>query len=198
MKALATRLAAVAKRESVTRAEAFAGFANVSAAGLRRNPREYPGVVKRWRPESVVDFAAALDKLGQAMKERPFDDLLGPFHMSFAKGADRGEFYTPPAAARFMGRWALGGYRQGDGTYRVLEPSCGSGVLVLKVARAMTEADLDLSLYAEAWDVNRLACNLAYLNLTTWSVPARVVCGDSLTGRVGAAWRTPHLKEVDR
>ena len=118
MKALKTRLAAVAKRESVTRAEAFAGFANVSAAGMRRNPREYPGIVKRWRPESVVDFAAALGELGQAMRERPFDDLLGPFYMSFAEGADRGEFYTPAAAARFIGRWALGGYRQGDGTYR--------------------------------------------------------------------------------
>ena len=199
MKALATRLASVAKREGVTRAEAFADFANVSAAGLRRNPREYPGVVKRWRPESVVDFAAALSELGQAMRERPFDDLLGPFYMSFAEGADRGEFYTPSAAARFIGRWALGGYRQGNGTYRVLEPSCGSGVLVLEVARAMAEADLELSLlYAEAWDVNGLACDLAYLNLTTWSVPARVVCGDSLTGRVEAAWRTPHLKEIAR
>ena len=133
------------------------------------------------------------------MQERPFDDLLEPFYVSFAKKADRGEFYTPSAAARFIGRWALGGYRQGDGTYRVLEPSCGSGVLVLEVARAMAEAELDLSLlYAEAWDVNRLACDLAYLNLTTWSVPARIVHGDSPTGRVGAVWPTPHLKEAAR
>ena len=147
----------------------------------------------------MIDFALALSELGKAMKEQPFDDLLGPFYMSFAEGADRGEFYTPAAAAKFIGRWALGGYRQGDGTYRVLEPSCGSGVMVSEVARAMTEADLDLSLlYAEAWDVNRLACDMAYLNLNTWSVPALVVCGDSLTGRVEAAWRTPHLKEIAR
>lgn len=199
MKALATRLAAVAKREGVTRAEAFAGFAGVSAAGMRRNPREYPGVVKRWRPESVVDFALTLSELGKEMKERPFDDLLGPFYMRFAEKGDRGEFYTPPRAARFIGRWALGSYRQDDGTFRVYEPSCGSGVMVLEVARAMTEAELDLSLlYAEAWDVNRLACDMAYINLSTWSVPALVVCGDALTGRVEVTWRTPHLKEAAR
>lgn len=199
MKALSVRLAAVAEREGVTRAEAFAGFANVSAAGLRRNPREFPEIAKHWRPESVAEFAQGLSELGEAMKERPFDDPLGPFYMRFAEKGDRGEFYSPPGAARFIGRWALGGYRQDDGTFRVYEPSCGSGVMVLEVARALVEAELELSLlYAEAWDVNRLACDLAYINLTTWSVPALIVCGDALTGRVVAAWRTPHLKEAAR
>lgn len=199
MKALSARLAAVAEREGVTRAEAFAGFANVSAAGIRRYKDEFPTVAGRWRSESVADFAWSLSELGRAMKAQPFDDLLGPFYMSFAEKGDKGEFYTPPAAARFMGRWALGGYRQGDGTFRVYEPSCGSGVLVLEVARAMVEEGHDLShLAVEAWDVNRLACDLAFINLTTWSVPALVVCGDALTGRVEAAWRTPHLREAAR
>lgn len=167
--------------------------------GTQRCNDEFPAVAGRWRPESVVDFALALNELGRAMREHPFDDLLGPFYMSFTEGADRGEFYTPPAAARFMGRWTLGSYRQGDGTYRVLEPSCGSVGLVLEVARAMAEADLDLSLfYAEAWDVNRLACDTTYINLTIRSVPVRVVRGDALTGRVEAAWQTPHLQEAAR
>lgn len=199
MKALSALLVAVAEREGVTRAEAFAGFANVSAAGLRRYQDEFPQVAGRWRPESVVDFALALGEVGREMEERPFDDLLGPFYMRFAGKGDKGEFYSPPGAARFIGRWALGGYRQGDGTFRVYEPSCGSGVMFLAVARAMVEADLELSrLYAEAWDVDRLACDLAYINLTTWSVPALVVCGDALTGRAEAAWRTPHLREAAR
>lgn len=199
MKALATRLAAVAEREGVSRAEAFAGFANVSAAGPRRDPREYPGVAKCWRRESQVDFALALEELGAAMRARPFDDLLGPFYMRFAAKGDGGEFYSPPGAARFIARRALGGLRQGDGRYRLLEPACGSGVMILEAARALQGAGTDLSLLAaEAWDASRLACDLAYLNLTTWSVPALVVHGNFLTGRVEAAWRTPHLKAVDR
>ena len=166
---------------------------------MRRDPREYTGVAERWRRESQLDFAAALGGLGEAMRARPFDDLLGPFYMRFAEKGNRGEFYSPPSAARFIARHAVNGYRQENGTYRVYEPSCGSGVMVLEVARAMREAGLELSLlYAEAWDVNRLACDLAYINLTTWSVPALVVCGDALTGRVEAAWRTPHLKAADR
>jgi len=168
---------------------------SIAAAAMRQNEDEYAELIKRWRPESVLDFAACLRTLGEEMKVNPLEDLLGPFYMGFAEKTDHGEFYTPKPVARFMGQAAFDQAREQGETFHVLEPSCGSGVMVLEFVRAMLNAGFDLTdMYAEAWDLSRVACDMAYINLTTWSIPALIINGNTLEHRVIAVWKTPHLR----
>src|SRR5260221_7090578 len=45
----------------------------------------------------------------------------------------RGAYFTPPALANFLARWAIHGNRSA----RVLDPTCGEGVFLLAAAREL-------------------------------------------------------------
>ncbi|HUZ88303.1 MAG TPA: N-6 DNA methylase [Candidatus Acidoferrales bacterium] len=47
----------------------------------------------------------------------------------------RGAYFTPPALANFLARWAIHGNR----TARVLDPTCGEGVFLLAAARELRQ-----------------------------------------------------------
>ena len=47
----------------------------------------------------------------------------------------RGAFFTPPALANFLARWAI----HGNSSARVLDPTCGEGVFLLAAARQLRE-----------------------------------------------------------
>src|SRR5215469_14035766 len=47
----------------------------------------------------------------------------------------RGAFFTPPAIANFLARWAI----HGIPSARVLDPTCGEGVFLLAAARQLRD-----------------------------------------------------------
>src|SRR5690349_17971761 len=69
----------------------------------------------------VTDARPVVASTGPTTSHEP------PVHRTLAGSSPRGlgAYYTPPAASRFMARWAI---RRGD--ERVLEPSVGDGVFV--------------------------------------------------------------------
>ena len=43
-----------------------------------------------------------------------------------------------------------------------------------------------------AIDINRTACDMAFLNTTLWGIPTRVIHGNTLSGEYWAAWSNIH------
>ena len=108
----------------------------------------------------------------------------------------KGQFFTPPEVARLLARLvshdkAPSGEKiravvRRDGCYRVMDPTAGSGSLLLAFAERVRDAGLDptLTLYVEATDIDEAAARMAYVQLSIRDVPGKVICGDCLTGEI--------------
>lgn len=83
----------------------------------------------------------------RAVAAAPFEDVLGPLFLETVCRGDqryRGQFFTPWPVARMMAALAgpgaaEAGPRPGGGLWRLCEPACGSGVLLLASLHVLTE-----------------------------------------------------------
>lgn len=152
---------------------------------------------RRWKPEHLNLFSDALAELVCAMENRPFADLFGELHQEWRADYDRksgGEFYTPPELCKLLARMTLSKVDfPGDRPIDLLEPACGAGGMVLAAAEALVdEYKLSpLCVRATCIDIDRTACDICFVNLTLWGIPATVVHGNALTNETWAVWRNP-------
>lgn len=170
----------------------------ISACASGRREDEYMEAIAKWKPDDLADFSRAYAYLIEALTEQPFTDFLGILYQDYSherERRDKGEFYTPKNVAVLMAELTLTARGVKDPLY-MAEPACGSGVMVLATAHVALERHglPPSALRVEAWDLNRVACDMAYLNFSLCGIPARVVHGNSLTKQVHAAWHTPHVR----
>jgi hypothetical protein len=132
-------------------------------------------------------------------KGAPFSDHLGDYHMELVSEKDaqaRGEFYTPEPVVEMMTQMLnpSGAFDKTDGPITVHEPAAGSGRMVLKFAEHLVDSNLSpLCMFAEAWDVGVLPFWMCYINCTLWSIPARVIRGDTLRYEIYDEQLTPFV-----
>ena len=127
--------------------------------------------------------------------QEPFDDVLGPLYMELASRGGRsalGQFFTPFHISSMMAQMTIGDVPPDDNgsLYRVCDPACGSGVMLLAFAQqalrqwgkaallrlSLTGCDLD-PFCARMLAVQAIAnCNLHELQLGE----VLVLCGNSL------------------
>jgi len=124
-------------------------------------------------------------------------DLLGTLYtigLSHSSKRGQGTFYTPWNVALMMATMTVGGHPDGPGALppdaRILEPACGSGVMVLAAAAALRDAGRDPA--ACTWmcvDTDPMAIALCGINCLAYGLGPHVelVCGDALTLPVPAA-----------
>lgn len=176
--------------------DAFVRFAACALAAQTREA-EYLDEVKHWEKQDLDVFVQALGALVLEMEERPFEDVLGGYYMEFAlshKGQKwNGEFHTPKPICDLMARMTLGDVESlpKDRPITVCEPACGSGAMILSVGQACPP-DVRRRLRFTAIDINRVACDMAFVNTTLWGIPTRVIHGDSLSLECWAAWSNIH------
>jgi methylase of polypeptide subunit release factors len=78
-----------------------------------------------------------------------------------------------------------------EGPITVCEPACGAGAMILSLAEACSPK-VRRRLRVTAIDINRTACDMAFINTTLWGIPTRVIHGDSLAAKYWAAWSNIH------
>jgi len=78
-----------------------------------------------------------------------------------------------------------------EGAITVCEPACGAGAMILSLAQACPP-ETRRRLRVTAIDINRTACDMAFINTSLWGVPTRVMHGDSLANKYWAAWSNIH------
>jgi type I restriction-modification system DNA methylase subunit len=176
--------------------DAFTRFAACALAAQTREA-EYLEEVKRWQKPDVDLFAEALGALINEMETKPFEDIIGGCYMDFAlssKGQQwNGEFHTPKTICDFMAQMILGDVESlpAEGPITVCEPACGAGAMILSVAQVCPPA-ARRRLRVTAIDINRTACDMAFINTTLWGVPTRIIHGNSLSNEFWAAWSNIH------
>jgi type I restriction-modification system DNA methylase subunit len=176
--------------------DVFVRFAACALAAQTREA-EYLEEAKRWEKQDLDLFGKALGALVLEMETRLFEDVLGGYYMEFAlssKGQQwNGEFHTPKPICDLMARMTLGDMESlpKDRPITVCEPACGSGAMILSLAEACPP-EVRRRLRVTAIDINRTACDMAFVNTTLWGVPTRVIHGNSLSLECWAAWSNIH------
>lgn len=176
--------------------DTFTRFA-ACALAVQTREAEYLEEAKRWERADLDLFGQALGALVLEMESKPFEDVLGRHYMEFAlssKGQQwNGEFHTPKTVCDLMARMVLGdtGSLPTDRPITVCEPACGAGAMILSLAEACPP-ETRRRLRVTAIDINRTACDMAFVNTTLWGIPTRVFHGNTLSQEYWAAWSNIH------
>ncbi len=176
--------------------DAFVRFAACALAAQTREA-EYLEEVKRWQKPELELFAEAFGTLVSEMESKPFEDIIGGYYMEFAistKGQQwGGEYHTPKPICDMMARMTLGDMESlpADQPITVCEPACGAGAMILSVGEACSP-EVRRRLRVTAIDINRTACDMAFINTTLWGIPTRIIHGNSLSNEYWAAWSNIH------
>ncbi|MFD0894736.1 SAM-dependent DNA methyltransferase [Luteolibacter ambystomatis] len=180
----------------------FSDFCRIAACSLAigRREEEYLDTAKAYSRDELSDLSLAFAKLVQEMEQHPFTDLLGPFYLECAAHSSkqaRGEFYTPPEISQLIARMTVDveEVKRKGVPISVNEPACGSGGMALALAQLFAPDSVDL-LRITAQDINPVATDMCYINLTLWGVPAHVVLGDTIRMTVTRAWKNVHWHRV--
>ncbi len=177
----------------------FDAFTRFAACALSAQTREteYLEEAKRWEKQELELFAEAFAVLVLEMESKPFEDIIGGYYMEFAisqKGQQwNGEFHTPKPICDLMARITLGNTESfpTEGPITVCEPACGAGAMILSLAEVCLP-DVRRRLRVMAIDINRTACDMAFINTTLWGIPTRVIHGNALSMECWAAWSNIH------
>lgn len=127
-------------------------------------------------------------------------DILGKFYET-EKLYDKvlQQFFTPMHIAGLMGEISvetgdkLKNLIEKDGYITMMEPTCGSGVMVLGLAKALKNRGInyqeDMLIYAN--DIDITCTFMTYIQLSLYGVSAIVSCGNALTGEEKFRMETP-------
>jgi len=164
----------------------FRDFCKMTACSLAAQTREeeYLDIAKRYGKEDLQRLSKALASLVYEMEANPFCDILGTYYMEVGSKSDisaRGEFFTPKPVCSAIARMLIDvdNVKQEGRPITVNDPACGSGGIPLAVAECFAPTDVDL-LRITCQDISQLSCDMCYINMTLWGIPAKVIWGDTL------------------
>ena len=155
--------------------------------------------LKKWKanidPSTYSDFEDLLESLKEEVTQRPFRDILGPVYMEIgSKWSQKagGEFYTPQEIADLTAYMMFGTPRTEPTT--LLEPCCGAGAMIL-AAGGIYGAGSHL-LRVTACDLNRVACEMCYIQTTLNKIPTLVTHMNTITLEEFGCWPNPHWEKA--
>lgn len=170
---------------------------------LHQEEREklYMGIVEKYTHEEVQlfpeMFALLIEALEDELAKSGPNDVLGKlYHGLELHNKWKGQFFTPQSVADLMAEMSLSD-RDPDIEHRgyitVCEPTCGSGVMVLSLAKSLLKNHYNPSqhMVVTAVDIDLKCACMAYLQLSLYGIPAVVEHGDSLCVKVFSRWYTP-------
>lgn len=188
--------------------EVFGDFVELAALAVANSTdleqfdereQRYLAIIKRYEPDEVQRFPQMLGELTMALEFGP-DDVLGQVFGELDLGnSARGQFFTPYEVCTLMARLNI---RDGAevrqriaqrGFIRMNEPAAGAGAMVIALAEAMRDRDINYQqhLHVTAQDVDSRAVHMAYLQLSLLHIPAVVILGNTLTLEEREHWFTP-------
>lgn len=132
------------------------------------------------RPE-VMQFAEMLALLTEELED-DMSDVLGRIYMESGMGSKAaGQFFTPYHVSRLCAEIAVPKPDE-DGIYRISEPACGGGGMVIAVAETLKNRGVNYQRCMEvvAQDLDWKGVYMCYLQLSLLGIKAVCVQGDAL------------------
>lgn len=108
----------------------------------------------------------------------------------------RGQYFTPYNVQSLLARLLMPGAQESierEGFFTLSEPTCGAGGMVVAYAECMLEAGLNPStqMFVSCIDIDPIAADMAYIQLSLLGIPAEVTTGNTLTLQFNRVRYTP-------
>jgi N-6 DNA Methylase len=188
--------------------EVWSNFIEMSAIALsnaidkrmfEQREARYLQIIGKYEPKEVQLICQAHAYMVMAMELRGYSDFLGEMFMSLDLGSEAaGQFFTPFPICQMMAN-LVGGLDDAiktKGFVEVNEPACGGGAMILALAEHLRERGFNpgSQMLVVAQDIDPLAVQMCYLQLSYFGVSAVVIRGNTLAAAEPAphdVWFTP-------
>jgi len=143
----------------------------------------YMGIVEKYRSdkrpaqEIMEHFAAATGHLVCETQETR-EDVLGHLYMEYVSFGEHGQFFTPAHLARAVS--VMAGIEDGK---TVLDPTCGSGRMLIEAGRANPKV------FLQGIDIDERCAKMCALNMYIFGFDAAIRWGNGLTYEYWRQWR---------
>jgi hypothetical protein len=194
-------------------------FSNrVDPSHYEKREARYIQIAKAYDRSEVELFPQLLTHIIMALEDDMTDVLGRVFHALELHNKYAGQFFTPDTACRMMAMMTIGDgadvkekiARRGFVT--AMEPTVGSGAMVIALAKAMKDVGINYQqyLHVTAVDIDPKCVHMAYVQFSLLHIPTIVIHGDSLALKEYDHWYTPahvmggwverlrHMRMLDR
>ena len=141
----------------------------------------YLDTIRKYTKEEVQMFVAMLGMLTETLEEP--SDVLGQVYMESGMGSKAaGQFFTPYHLSELCAELSLPKPDE-DGIYRINEPSCGGGGMIIAAASALKKRGIDYQrkMHVVAQDLDWKGVYMCYLQLSLLGINAVCVQGNTLS-----------------
>lgn len=181
-------------RDFITLAASELDMARISTPENIENSRR---ICDQYRPEDISNLKQLFCLLVEAL-EGEFHDFLGGVFMELGLGSNEmGQFFTPYPLARLIASLTAGDEQQQQlktcPWITLSEPTSGAGGMVIAFAEVMLQRGLNPAeqLLVTATDIDPLAADMTFIQLSLLGIPAIVNTGNSLALTVTSTRYTP-------
>lgn len=183
--------------------DVFSDFVRLAASELDiarvRTPEniEQSGkICARYDADDIRNFHELFNLMVSAL-EAKFHDFIGSIFMEQELGSGgMGQYFTPYSVQSMMARMLIPGIQEKiarEGIATISDPACGSAGMIIAYAECLLEADVNPSahLFASCIDVDPIAADMAFIQLSLLGIAAEVVTGNTLTMQFNRVRYTP-------
>lgn len=168
--------------------------------------KKYLELAKKYKPETIKAMAKALAELKNEYDAilngyAQWHDVLGEIYMqSDTSNSKSGQFFTPFSVSQACAETTVtlesfAEWTQGDpdGIATLMEPTCGSGGMILAVAKRMGELGINYAwnMLVNANDIDERCVAMTYLQCAFLGIPAIITHGNGLSLEMWAEIHTP-------
>ncbi len=139
--------------------------------------------------EEFRQFPPLLGMLVECLEQEQTDVLGRLYHRLEIHNEQTSQFFTPYPVCLAMAKMLVHDAKhlvEEKGFIRAQEPCVGSGAMVIALAQALREEDINYQqcLHVTAIDLDIVAVHMAYVQCTLLHIPAIILHGDTLRGEV--------------
>ena len=167
-------------------------FANVSHFNQERE-NKYLSIIGKYKKDVQEQFPKLLALVTEGF-ERGFRDFLGEVYMACDFGSDSmGQFFTPYSVCQVCAETSLPDELDKNKIYKVAEPACGGGAMIIALAESMYKRDINYqqNLYVEMIDLSWNAVCMSMIQMSLLGIPATIIHGNSISLEVFDVFETP-------
>ena len=183
--------------------DVFRDFVRMTAIAISQpfyrdseSEKRYLELIGKYTKEDAEKFPR-LFALTVTALQNEHQDFMGNMFMDSAHGnSSMGQFFTPYSISRMMSKI------QADDIIAMLEhkefitvsePTCGSGGMIVALDEVLKDRDINTAkkIYVHAIDLDPVAADMAYIQLSLLGIPATVLHGDTLRMKFYRELHTP-------
>lgn len=173
--------------------DVFSDFITLAASELDLARVKTPENIERSRKICARYDAADIQNLHSLFGlmvmalEAKFHDFLGAIFMELELGSgDMGQYFTPYSVQSLMARMLMPGVKDTihrEGFCTISDPASGAAGMLVAYAECLLEEGFNPSvhMYGSCIDIDPIAADMAFIQLSLLGIAAEVVTGNSLT-----------------